>query len=280
MRQEGTPMTNSPSAVDIADVRLEQANSDDWSAKAGTEWRDAQALYAHLANNTNSVRAVQRVPWDDVIPERATVLDLGCGSGWLTGMLTQNERVARVIAWDLSHSLLEDVLPAMVALTGGDLSKVKPVCGYFTPLMLDDHSIDVVVMGSAFHHATDPGALLGELVRVVDPAGTIALLNEVPWSRPTLLFHTGLIVTRAIVNGLSNRLSVANGGHVAADHILYDDVLGDHALTLAQWNRLFRDHDLDARMLDTGLPSYPRQYRPRQYLTERNLTHFLLRKRA
>jgi SAM-dependent methyltransferase len=275
--QPSAPKESSPFSVDIVDVRLEQANSEDWSAQAGPEWGDAEALYTHLAENTNHVKAAKRVPWTEVIPEGATVLDLGCGSGWLTGMLTRNERVAKVIAWDLSPSLLGGVLPAMVALTGGDLSKVKPICGHFTPLLLDDHSIDVVVMGSAFHHATHSEVLLQELVRVVDPAGTIALLNEVPWSRITFVLRVGSILAPAVVNGLSNRLTIKKGGHVAADHVLYDDVLGDRALTLAQWHRLFRNHDLDVEMLDTALPPYPRHYRRRQYLTESNLTHFLLR---
>lgn len=110
-------MESSGFTVDIVDVRLEQANRDDWSAQAGPEWRDAEALYAHLANNTNHVRAAERVSWNDLIPEGATVLDLGCGSGWLTGMLTRNKRVATVIAWDLSPSLLTEVLPATVTLT-------------------------------------------------------------------------------------------------------------------------------------------------------------------
>src|SRR4051795_8556498 len=83
------PKERSRSSVDIVDVRLEQTNREDWSAQAGQEWADAEALYAHLADNTNHVRAAERVPWDDVIPSGATVLDLGCGSGWLTGMLTR-----------------------------------------------------------------------------------------------------------------------------------------------------------------------------------------------
>jgi SAM-dependent methyltransferase len=261
---------------EINDVRLQQASNEDWSAEAGPEWADADSLYAHLANNTNHVEAARRVPWNDLIPESAAVLDLGCGSGWLTAMLTQNERVARVVAWDLSPSLLADVLPEMVALVEGELSKIDPVCGYFTPLLLDDHSIDLAVMSSAFHHATDPDALLRELVRVVRRRGTIALLNEVPLSRMSLLLSVGTTAVAAVVNGLSTNLTIKKGGHVAADHVLNDEVLGDRALTLAQWHRLFRKHDLDVEVLDLALPPYPRHYR-RQYLLEGDLTHFLLR---
>jgi ubiquinone/menaquinone biosynthesis C-methylase UbiE len=86
-------------------------------------------------------------------------------------MLTKNPRIDKVIAWDLSPALLGEVLPSMVGLVGGDLEKIERVCGRFTPLMLDDHSTDLVVMSSAFHHELDPDALLQELVRVVRPRG-------------------------------------------------------------------------------------------------------------
>jgi hypothetical protein len=58
--------------------------------------------------------------------------------------------------------------------------------------------------------------------------------------------------------------------------VLYDEVLGDRALTPAQWSRLFRVHGLRAETIDTGLPSYPTHYRRRLPL-EANLTHFVLR---
>src|SRR4051812_18991561 len=123
-RRFTTLSPGSPVANGVADVRLEQANAVDWSARAGSDWRDAESLYEHLCMNTSVIEAARRVPWDDLIPEAALVLDLGCGSGWLAGMLSGHPRTERVIAWDASATLLADVLPETVGLVGGDLAKV------------------------------------------------------------------------------------------------------------------------------------------------------------
>jgi len=261
---------------EIEDVRLDQLNHDEWSTVAGPEWNDVDALHAHLSQNTNIMEASLRLPWDALVPESAVVLDLGCGSGWLTGMLTKNPRVDKVIAWDLSPALLGEVLPGMVRLMGGDVDKVERVCGRFTPIMLDDHSIDLVVMSSAFHHEPDPDALLRELVRVVRPTGAIVLLNEVPYSVMWMLFASATMAIASAVNAMTTRVTIKKRGHIAADHVLYDDDLGDRAFTQSQWVRLFKRHDLDFMKVDTSLPSYPQSYRRRNPL-ESNLTHFILR---
>jgi SAM-dependent methyltransferase len=261
---------------DIRDVRLEQSNQQEWSAMAGANWASAEDLYSHLAESTNLIAATEQMNWEEVLPEHAVVLDLGCGAGWLSGKLTRHRQVERVIAWDGSAPLLADVLPRMVALVEGEPGKVERVCGNFTPLILDEDSIDLVVMSSAFHHATDPDGLLEELKRVVRPRGSIVLLNEVPYAIAWLLLAVGITALAAVVNGVSSRITLRRPGHVAAGHILYDDVLGDRAYTRAQWRRLFQDHALGATTIDTSLPSYPPHYRRRLPL-EQNLTHFVLR---
>ncbi len=243
---------------------------------AGPHWNDPESLYTHLSQNTNIIEAARRLAWDDVVLEDAVVLDLGSGSGWLAGMLTQHPRVQKVVAWDASPALLRDFVPAMVSLVGGDLSKVQRVCGQFTPLLLDDASIDLAVMSSAFHHSSSPESLLDDLVRVVRPGGAIVLLNEVPFPGPVMLGAIGTRAIAAAVNSMTTRLTISKPGHVAADHLLYDDALGDRALTEAQWRRLFRRHGLDVQIVDTSLPSYPRRFRRRHRL-EKNLTHFVLR---
>jgi SAM-dependent methyltransferase len=263
-------------ADEIRDVRLEQSDREEWSAFAGSKWARAEDLYAHLRDSTNLIAATDVISWDELIPEQGVVLDLGCGSGWLAGKLTRLRRVERVIAWDSSLPLLTRVLPSMVALVDGDVSKIERVCGGFTPLLIADNSIDLVVMSSAFHHATDPDALFDELKRVVREPGAIALLNEVPYAVTWLVLAVGITGLAAIVNGVSSRVTLNRRGHVAADHVLYDDVLGDSALTRAQWSRLFRKHALDAIRIDTSLPPYPAHYR-RRFPLEQHLTHFILR---
>ena len=124
------------------DVRLEQAARSDWAATAAGAWASAPALWEHLTGATNMVEAARAFDFAGLLPLGATVLDLGCGSGWLAAMLSAEPKVERVIAWDGSPHLLEHVLPEMVQLAGGDGERIEPVCGDFVPLILEDASVD------------------------------------------------------------------------------------------------------------------------------------------
>jgi ubiquinone/menaquinone biosynthesis C-methylase UbiE len=259
------------------DFRLEQADRRDWAPLAGTEWSDAELLYAHLSSNTNIVEAARMLCWEELVPPAAVVLDLGCGSGWLSGLLSRHPQVRRVIAWDASPTLLRQVLPQMLKLVEGDPAKVAPICGDFLPLLLEDDSVDVAVASSAFHHAERPDMLLDELARVVKVEGLVVLLNEVPFSVVSMVWVAAATAFAAAMNSLTPRLTIARRGRIAADHFLVDEELGDRALTPAQWQRLFTRHGFDVEVFDTKLPSYQRHYR-RRYLLEKRLTHFLLRR--
>lgn len=257
------------------DVRLWQAGTREWPADAGDVWSSAQTIYAHLRDNTNQVAAATAFPWADVLGDSTHVLDLGCGSGWLTALLSARGDVRDVVAWDSSFRLLDEVLPAMVELVGGDAGKIRRVCGQFAPLRLADASIDVVVMASAFHHAPDPDGLLSELRRVLVRGGRAVLLNEVPYSIPSMLRHIATTAVAATAQSISARIPLSKRGWVAAGEILYDPDLGDRARTVAQWRRLFARHPFDVRVIRTSLPSYPPQFRAPQRLAH-PLTHFVL----
>ena len=262
----------------MKDVRVAQLDAADWLGAAGEDWSDAASVLRHLSENTNIVRASELVPWETLLPEGASVLDLGCGSGWLTGRLSGLDRVARVIAWDASSALLRDVLPEVVELVG-DATKVERVCGRFTPLLLDDDSVDATVMSSAFHHAENADELLAELTRVVQPGGPIVLLNEVPFSPLLMTWVAGATAFSAAANAVSARFGVRRPGLLSAEEFLYDEQLGDRTRTMAQWRRLFERHGLDVDVIETPYPSYPTSYRPGLRF-ERNLTHFVLRQSA
>ena len=137
-------------------MRLEQAARSDWAEAASGIWPTAPRLWEHMTGASNMVEAARAFDFAALLPPDATILDLGCGSGWLAAMLSAEPKVAHVIAWDSSPHLLEQVLPEMVELVGGDIARIERVCGDFVPLMLGDTSQDLVVMSSAFHHAGDP----------------------------------------------------------------------------------------------------------------------------
>ena len=264
---------------ELKDVRLAQLDAADWSGAAGEDWNDAESVLRHLSEHTNIVRASELVSWETLLPEPASVLDLGCGSGWLTGQLSGLERVNRVIAWDASPALLRDVLPELIELVGGDAAKVERVCGQFTPLLLDDDSVDAVVMSSAFHHAENADELLADLTRVVQPRGPIVLLNEVPFSPLLMSWVAAATAFSAASSSVSARFGLRRSGRLGAEEFLYDEQLGDRTRTMAQWHRLFERHGLDVDVIATPYPSYPTSYRPRLRF-ERNLTHFVLRQSA
>jgi SAM-dependent methyltransferase len=262
----------------VRDVRLDQLDRTDWALSAAGVWGDPEALLAHMRDNTHHLDAAERIDWAALAGEHGRFLDLGSGAGWLTGMLSRRPEVSSVIAWDGSPRLVGELLPVTVELLDGDPSKVEMVCGEFVPLLLDDGSLDVVVMSSAFHHADRPLELLAELRRVLAPGGALVLLNETPWSRLAMLTFTARTAAAALANLAGRRARFDKAGHLAAGHALYDDELGDRARTLPQWRALAARAGWSLERIDTGLAPYRESYRPRGRL-EPDLTHFILRPR-
>jgi SAM-dependent methyltransferase len=275
VKSDDQAVLSAPAIGDLRDVRLEQAAARDWSHAAGTEWTDAERIWEHMSRNTNHPAAASQIDWARLCPPRAGVLDLGCGSGWLTAMITRQPNVERVVAWDLSEHLLHNVLPQMLTLLDGDPGKIHPVCGEFVPLLLDRDSIDLAVMGSAFHHCADPDALLADLRRVVKDSGAVLLVNETPWRAVNLIwFDVRLIAAHISQNLLGGGLRCP--GQIADDHVVYDPALGDRAYTMRGWRSLMRRAGWRLEVLETGLSSYPASFR-RDSPFEPPLTHLLLR---
>jgi SAM-dependent methyltransferase len=269
------PSAAAATGGEIFDVRLAQAGARDWAQSAGGVWSDAESLWRHMSENTNQPRAAMQVDWNAVCPRGATVLDLGCGAGWLTAMLSRRVEVARIIAWDSSPALLANLLPQMLSLLEGEADKVEPICGGFIPLILDDHSVDLIVMASAFHHCSEPLPLLAEMRRVLRPGASVLLLNETPWRVGGMLWFDLRLAASHLV-----RLVTGRGPHwpgsVADNHVLYDPALGDRAYTMGNWHSLMREAGWHLHPIATGLSSYPESFRsPSRF--EPELTHFLLR---
>ena len=90
------------------------------------------------------------------------VLDLGCRSGALTRHFLDGNSVVGL-----------DVDP--VALDKAAALGIEPVqANVDEPLPFDDSSFDAVVAGELFEHLQFPGALVGEIRRVLRPGGVLA----------------------------------------------------------------------------------------------------------
>jgi SAM-dependent methyltransferase len=96
--------------------------------------------------------------------ERARTLEVGAGDATVSWCLA--ETGARATAIDLTDRLYKDrVRDSGVELLVGDA----------TAMELDDGAFDMAFSFNSFEHVDDPGAVLGEMLRVVRPGGTVHL---------------------------------------------------------------------------------------------------------
>ena len=80
----------------------------------------------------------------------------------------------------------------------------------------------------------------------------------------------------ALGNLIGRRARFEPRGHLGSDHILYDEQLGDRAMTIPQWRALADRGGWSLELIDSGLPPYRPEYRARGRLGA-NLTHFVMR---
>jgi trans-aconitate 2-methyltransferase len=95
-----------------------------------------------------------------------TVLDAGCGSGRVTGLLIERLPEGRVLAVDGSASMVEKVRET---LRPGDEALVSDL----TELQLDQQ-VDAVFSSAVFHWVLDHELLFRRLATVLRPGGAIA----------------------------------------------------------------------------------------------------------
>jgi ubiquinone/menaquinone biosynthesis C-methylase UbiE len=107
--------------------------------------------------------AIGALPSDDV-------LDVACGSGSLTLELARRTR--HVTGIDLTAAMI-DQARARQAQAG--ITNVSWQLGDVLPLPFRKGSFSLVVSQAAFHHFSDPVAVLAEMARVCAPGGRIAV---------------------------------------------------------------------------------------------------------
>jgi ArsR family transcriptional regulator len=106
------------------------------------------------------------------VPEGATVLEIGVGTG---GLLTElAARAAQVIGVDHSPAMLEE---ARRRLTAAAVNGIELRLGEMSHLPLPDASVGCVVANMVLHHAADPAAVLAEIRRVLAPGGLLLLAD-------------------------------------------------------------------------------------------------------
>lgn len=121
----------------------------------------------------------------ELIPDGASVVEIGLGTGGLLPALTA--KGCRVIGVDHSPAMLEE---ARRRLDEKHMEGVELRLGDMTHLPLSDGAVEAALLNMVVHHAADPPAVLSEIRRVLVPGGTLVLADlarhEREWARERL----------------------------------------------------------------------------------------------
>jgi SAM-dependent methyltransferase len=129
-------------------------------------WQDADA-YERYIGRWSRRAADQFLAWLSA-PARASWVDVGCGTGALSGQIVTRTDPARVVGIDPSADFVSAARERVAA----------PVAsfevGQADRLPLDTASADAVVSGLVLNFVRDVPGALAEATRVVRPGGTVA----------------------------------------------------------------------------------------------------------
>jgi len=111
----------------------------------------------------------------DVKPD-ATVVDVGCGTGFLTQQVaTRTQGRGRIVGVDLSPSMLQTAKDNLGRL--GLVGSVEFRVGDAEDLPVDDVFADAVVGNMILHHCPRPKRAISEMTRVLKQGGKLAVAD-------------------------------------------------------------------------------------------------------
>lgn len=133
------------------------------------------------------------------VPDKATVIDLGCGTGTLTIWLKQKYPSARVIGVDADPAIL-DYAREKARDAGVDVEFVEANA---TDLPLDNQSAHRIVSSLFFHHLQPPDKqrVLSEALRVLRQDGELHISD---WGAPANFLMRSLFFPVRLLDGFSN----------------------------------------------------------------------------
>lgn len=138
-----------------------------------TERRNSSSPKFHKLEETGGSLKAQIGLFAKLITPFEHAIDVGCGEGGdLSFMLAH--RCKKVTAVDIN----QDTVNGVTALAGErGVKNLTAIAADMTKIPLPGECADLVLMSQVLHHAPAPAAALEEAIRLLKPAGTLALLD-------------------------------------------------------------------------------------------------------
>ncbi len=159
---------------------------DRWSSSYERSWMQ-RALFDPAHRATLALAA-------SLVPQPATILDIGCGTGKLLRRARTHWPDAQLIGVDPANGMVEMA------------KRLTPIATFFQgageALPLADASVDLAMSTISFHHWRDQAAGVREIARVLRPGGVFVLVDfSVPvWV--ARLFHPKRVHSRDGIRAL------------------------------------------------------------------------------
>lgn len=223
--------------------------------KANASLQSARDYLGTIGGVCNYIAAAEQVDWAHCLPPSAKILDMGCGGGWLTAMLSRYDAVQIVYALDSSRHFLHTLLPQVMELMQGHSEKLVAIEGLFQPLLFEDGHLDVVVASSALHHADNLESVLRGIRPKLKQGGMLIILNETPWPGFRHLVSVTVAAFSIVKNLLLQRYHPVSPS-ISSSGYLYDPNLGDRDYPLWYWKRALECAGFSIEsVMDTGMPT-------------------------
>jgi len=173
----------------------------------------------------------------------------------LSSYLSKKSVVKKIYALDTSDNYLFNIMPGVIDIMGADSSKIIPVKGMFSPLLVEDESLNMVVASAAVHHADNLESLLVEIKSKLKPDGYLILLNETP--SPTLRYIARLCFafSKILIKTVFKKYEAVSP-KISASGFEYDAYLGDRSYPLWYWKQAIHNVGFEiVEYIETDMPT-------------------------
>lgn len=147
-----------------------QRQFDSWAG-----WYDKSILNRLLFRPGYEVLLEEIVAWRGDDPGAFRLLDVGCGTGTLAGLITGSTLPGTVVGLDYALEMCKNA--ATKATASGIDRAARFINADSEHLPFADGAFDVVTCANSFHHYPHQQSVIREFARVVRPGGRVMLVD-------------------------------------------------------------------------------------------------------